>query len=188
MPTAPLAIVRMLFVATACARQPRVKTQAQWRIAVRLGLQHWGGQRELRCLGYAGLVWFLLASGLTRHAAAQSCTNYACFQVSCLGGATTSISGTTYAPNGVDPIPNVLVYVPNGTVQPFVDGPADDTEASLVTGDPLVLTTSAANGTFTLANVPAGTSCPAGAAGGKMAAAVDGALAYLVREHAGVEL
>ncbi|MGA7514405.1 MAG: Ig-like domain repeat protein [Candidatus Sulfotelmatobacter sp.] len=137
-----------------------MKTQAQWRIAVRLGLQHWGGQRELRCLGYAGLVWFLLASGLTRHAAAQSCTNYACFQVSCLGGATTSISGTTYAPNGVDPIPNVLVYVPNGTVQPFVDGPADDTEASLVTGDPLVLTTSAANGTFTLANVPAGTSFP----------------------------
>jgi hypothetical protein len=54
----------------------------------------------------------------------------------------------------------VLVYVPNGTVQPFVDGPADDTEASLVTGDPLVLTTSAANGTFTLANVPAGTSFP----------------------------
>ena len=160
MPTKPLAIVRILFVATACARQPRVKTQAQWRGAVRLGLQRWGGQRELRCLGYAGLVWFLLASGLTRHAAAQSCTNYACFQVSCLGGATTSISGTTYAPDGVDPIPNVLVYVPNGTVQPFVDGPADDTEASLVTGNPLVLTTSAANGTFTLTNVPAGTSFP----------------------------
>src|ERR1700691_1879072 len=159
MPTTPLAIVRMLFVAAACANRHRVlKTRAQWRGAVRQALHRWGGQRELRYLGYAGLVWFLLASGLTRHAAAQSCTNYACFQVSCLGGATTSISGTTYAPNGVDPIPNVLVYVPNGTVQPFVDGPADDTEASLVTGDPLVLITSAANGTFTLANVPAGTS------------------------------
>ncbi|MGB8918176.1 MAG: Ig-like domain repeat protein [Candidatus Sulfotelmatobacter sp.] len=160
MSTAPLAIIRMFFVATACVRQPRVKTLAQWRAAVRQGLQRWGGQRELRYLGYAGLVWFLLASGLTRPAAAQSCTNYACFQVSCLGGATTSISGTTYAPDGVDPIPNVLVYVPNGTVQPFVDGPADDTEASLVTGAPLVLTTSAANGTFALTNVPAGTSFP----------------------------
>jgi sugar lactone lactonase YvrE len=114
----------------------------------------------LRYLGYAGLICVFLSSGLAPHAAAQSCTNYACFQVSCLGGATTSISGTTYAPNGVDLIPNVLVYVPNGTVQPFVDGPADDTEASLVTGDPLVLTTSAANGTFTLTNVPAGTSFP----------------------------
>ena len=94
MSTGPLAIIRMLFVATACARQPRVKTQAQWRRAVPPGLQRWGGQRELRYLGYAGLVCFLLASGLTRHAAAQSCTNYACFQVSCLGGATTSVSYT----------------------------------------------------------------------------------------------
>lgn len=98
--------------------------------------------------------------GLTPQAGAQNCTNYQCFQVSCLGGATTSISGITYAPNGVDPIPNILVYVPNGTVQPFVDGPADDTEMSLVTGDPLVMTTSAANGTFTLNNVPAGTAFP----------------------------
>jgi len=160
MSTAPLAIIRFLLVATACARQPPMKTLAQWRGSVRRGLHRRAGWRELRHLAYAGLVWFLLASGLAPHAAAQSCSNYACFQVSCLGGATTSISGTTYAPNGVDPIPNVLVYVPNGTVQPFVDGPADDTEASLVTGDPLVLTTSAANGTFSLTNVPAGTSFP----------------------------
>jgi hypothetical protein len=161
MPNAPLAIIRVPFIATARAHRHRVlKTLAQWRGAVRQGLHRQAGWRELRPLAYAGLIWFFLASGLAPHAAAQSCTNYACFQVSCLGGATTSISGTTYAPDGVDPIPNVLVYVPNGTVQPFVDGPADDTEASLVTGDPLVLTTSAANGTFTLTNVPAGTSFP----------------------------
>jgi len=98
--------------------------------------------------------------GLSSPATAQSCNNLACFQVSCLGGATTSISGTVYAPNGVDPLPNILVYVPNGTVEPFVDGPADDTESSLVTGSPLVMTTSAANGTFTLDNVPAGVSFP----------------------------
>jgi hypothetical protein len=161
MSNAPLAIIRVPFIATARANRHRVlKTRAQWRGAVRQGLHRRAGWRELRQFAYAGLIWFFLASGLAPHAAAQSCTNYACFQVSCLGGATTSISGTTHAPNGVDPIPNVLVYVPNGTVQPFVDGPADDTEASLVTGDPLVLTTSAANGTFTLTNVPAGTSFP----------------------------
>jgi Bacterial Ig-like domain (group 3)/NHL repeat len=98
--------------------------------------------------------------GLSARATAQSCTNYACYQVSCLGSATTSISGTVYAPNGTDPIPNVIVYVPNGTVEAFVDGPANDTEASLVTGSPLAITTTAANGTFTLTNVPAGTNFP----------------------------
>ena len=87
----------------------------------------WGAQPWLRFLGCAAAGCFIVAAGTTPKALAQSCTNYQCFQVSCLGGATTSISGTTYAPNGVDPIPNVLVYVPNGTVQPFVDGPADDT-------------------------------------------------------------
>ncbi len=101
-----------------------------------------------------------MAVGLSSQAAAQSCVNLQCYQVTCLGSATTSISGTVYAPNGADPIPNVLVYVPNGTVEPFVDGPADDTEASLVTGSPLVSTTTAANGAFTLTNVPAGTAFP----------------------------
>jgi sugar lactone lactonase YvrE len=103
---------------------------------------------------------FLFAIGLSSQATAQSCVNLQCFQVTCLGSATTSISGTVYAPNGADPIPNVIVYVPNGTVEPFVDGPADDTEASLVTGSPLVSTTTAANGTFTLTDVPAGTAFP----------------------------
>jgi Bacterial Ig-like domain (group 3) len=161
MPNAPLTIVRVLFVATARATFRRLlETRAQKRGIIRQSLNRWARRRELRYLCYAGLGWFFLAQGITPLAAAQSCTNYACFQVSCLGGATTSISGTTYAPNGVDPIPNVLVFVPNGTVEPFVDGPADDTESSLVTGSPLVMTTSAANGTFTLTNVPAGTSFP----------------------------
>src|SRR3984885_3050997 len=113
-----------------------------------------------RLLRYAAPLLLGMAIGLSTQAAAQSCVNLQCFQVACLGGATTSISGTVYAPNGADPIPNVIVYVPNGTVEPFVDGPADDTEASLVTGSPLVSTTTAANGTFTLTDVPAGTTFP----------------------------
>lgn len=113
-----------------------------------------------RLLRYAAPLLLGMAIGLSTQAAAQSCVNLQCFQVACLGGATTSISGTVYAPNGADPIPNVIVYVPNGTVEPFVDGPADDTEASLVTGSPLVSTTTVANGTFTLTDVPAGTTFP----------------------------
>jgi streptogramin lyase len=101
-----------------------------------------------------------MALGLSSQASAQSCVNLQCYQVTCLGSATTSISGTVYAPNGVDPIPNVTVYVPNAAVQPFVDGPADDTVASLVTGSPLVSTTTAASGAFTLTDVPAGTAFP----------------------------
>lgn len=117
---------------------------------------HWRG----RLLRYAAPSLLGMAIGLSSHAAAQSCVNLQCFQVTCLGSATTSISGTVYAPNGLDPIPNVIVYVPNGTVEPFVDGPADDTEASLVTGSPLVTTTTTANGTFTLTDVPAATTFP----------------------------
>jgi hypothetical protein len=161
MSNAPLAIVRLLFVAVACAILHRLSGMLAGKTGViRRRLKCRAGQARLRYLRYAATAGLFMGLGLTPHAAAQSCTNYACFQVSCLGGATTSISGTTYAPNGADPIPNVLVFVPNGTVEPFVDGPADDTEASLVTGDPLVITTSAENGTFTLTNVPAGTSFP----------------------------
>jgi len=77
----------------------------------------------------------------------------------------TSISGTVYAPNGFDPVPNVLVYIPSGTVQPFTDGvnttsPSLDSYAVLVSGSPLVLATTAANGTFTMTGVPVGSNVP----------------------------
>jgi hypothetical protein len=161
MPNVPVAIIFLLSSVVACAGLHCLKDPLMEKTRyIRNRLQHPAGFDGLVNLRWVVSTGLLVTLALARNAAAQSCTNYACYQVSCLGGATTSISGTTYAPNGVDPIPNVLVYVPNGTVQPFVDGPADDTEASLVTGDPLVLTTSAANGTFTLTNVPAGTGFP----------------------------
>jgi hypothetical protein len=188
-PLAPLAMIHLFSVAVACAIFCRLLET----LAENIGIV--GKRGECRAilsrLGYArrgASAAIIVALGLATQAAAQSCTNYGCFQVSCLGGATTSISGITYAPNGADPIPNVLVFVPNGTVQPFVDGPADDTESSLVTGDPLVQTTSGANGTFTLDNVPAGTSFPLVLQAGKMAAAADGASGDGVRQHAGGEL
>ncbi|HUB07059.1 MAG TPA: hypothetical protein VMB50_08660 [Myxococcales bacterium] len=95
------------------------------------------------------------------------CTGLCTQQVACSGGGTTSLSGTVYAAtnpaNGFgnpDPLPNVLVYVPNGTVEPFTEGVTCDACGAPVTGDPLVSTVSGDDGTFTLDNVPAGSNIP----------------------------
>ena len=111
------------------------------------------------------LVLFLVASP---RAYTQSCSGTGtggCVQVSCPNGGTTSISGTVYAPNGTDPLPNILVYIPTASITAFTDGvsvtnPTLDSAANLVSGDPLVETTTAANGTFTLSNVPPGSEIP----------------------------
>jgi hypothetical protein len=73
---------------------------------------------------------------------------------------TTTVSGTVYAPNGTDPLPNVLVYVPNGTVQAFTAGVTCDTCGASVSGAPLVKAVSGVDGKFTLTNVPVGTNIP----------------------------
>jgi hypothetical protein len=97
-------------------------------------------------------------------------------QVACDGGMTTTLTGTVvaatlskYLPTGVtygDPVPNVLVYIPQSPVAAFVPR-AKETAAQQcstcgadVSGNPLVQTTTAYNGTFTLSNVPVGSSIP----------------------------
>lgn len=126
-------------------------------------------QKHLRKLHPASLcVWCVLAAGIAGSSlpgGAQSCTGLQCQQVTCPLGGTTSISGKVYAPNGADPIPGVIVYIPNGTVQAFTDGvnltsPNKEDAATLVTGSPLVQATTAADGSFTLTNVPVGTNIP----------------------------
>ena len=98
---------------------------------------------------------------LSSSAWSQQCTHLCQQQLTCIPATnTTSISGTVYAPNGIDPLPNVLVYVPNGTVQPFAPGVGCEQSGEPVTGDPLVSTTTATNGTFTLTNMPVGTNIP----------------------------
>jgi N-acetylneuraminic acid mutarotase len=89
----------------------------------------------------------------------SSCTNLCLQQVTCSGGGTTSISGTVFAPNGVDPLPNAVVYVPNSTVSPFSSSVACDNCAQ-ASGSPLVGGTTAVDGKFTLTNAPVGTNIP----------------------------
>jgi hypothetical protein len=98
----------------------------------------------------------------------STCTNLCTHQPKCDAGSTT-FTGTVTAPGHVsdvanwgnpDPIPGAIVYVPNGTVQAFTPGVSCGTCSAEVTGDPLVTTTSATDGTFTLSNVPCGVDVP----------------------------
>lgn len=133
--------------------------------------------KEPRATCLSSKRWMLLALLATillwgRAALGQSCTGTGaggCQQISCPNGGTTSVSGTVYTPNPAvgeaDPLPNILVYIPTTALTPFTDGvsttdPIVDDMATLVSGSPLVQTTTAANGTFTLTNVPPGSSIP----------------------------
>ena len=97
-----------------------------------------------------------------------TCTGFCMQQQACPGGGTTSISGSVFAPNGVDVLPGVLVYVPNGSttapygLQPFQDGVATPhcSCGSDVTGNPLVSAVTNFDGTFTITNMPVGTNIP----------------------------
>jgi hypothetical protein len=88
-----------------------------------------------------------------------SCVNLACQQTTCTTG-TTSISGTIYDPAGLRPLPNVNVYVPNGTVGALTTGATCDGCSAGLSGFPLVQTTTDIYGKFTLNNMPVGTNIP----------------------------
>jgi hypothetical protein len=95
-----------------------------------------------------------------------TCTGSCLQQQPCPGSGTTSVTGVVYAPNGVDPLPNALVYVPNGGpapsygVQPFAPGVACGACGADVSGSPLVETVTGVNGSFTLTDMPVGANIP----------------------------
>ncbi len=79
----------------------------------------------------------------------------------CDAGATTSISGTVFDPAGNNPLHNVLVYIPNDPsdpgLQPFTTRASTcDVCGATAAGDPLVLTHTGVDGSFTLSGVPVG--------------------------------
>ena len=98
---------------------------------------------------------------------AGTCTTGLCLQQAQCDAGTTTVTGVVLAPTNPgagygnpDPLPGALVYVPNAAVQAFSPGAACTSCASTVTGDPVVYTTSAVNGSFTLTNVPCGSNIP----------------------------
>jgi hypothetical protein len=93
-----------------------------------------------------------------------TCTNLCLKQVTCPGGAKTTISGKVYAPGkGAsvgDPLLNALVYVPNAAVQPFQPNVSCDKCTDNVSGAPLVSATTEPDGSFVLENAPVGQNIP----------------------------
>ncbi len=89
-------------------------------------------------------------------AACTGCTNLQCNQTC----AATSLTGTIFDPGSVNPLPDVMVYVPNEPVTAFVENLGCDTCENLVSGAPITSTMSRFDGSFELTNVPAGVSFP----------------------------
>jgi hypothetical protein len=102
----------------------------------------------------------LLFAAFGTAASAQTCTNLCLQQVTCPNNGTTTITGTVYDPRGKNPLPNILVYIPNEPVAAFTSGVQCLQAGSPVSGSPLVSTNSAVDGTFVLTNVPVGTNIP----------------------------
>ncbi|HEY8041274.1 MAG TPA: hypothetical protein VIF15_15815, partial [Polyangiaceae bacterium] len=95
----------------------------------------------------------------------STCVGLCKQQPSCDGGVLTTITGRVVAGTlpiygSPDPVPNVVVYVPNAPLQPFKPGVTCSQCGAEVTGSPLVQTTTAFDGTFTLPNMPAGNGIP----------------------------
>lgn len=92
------------------------------------------------------------------------CTNLCKQQVICEAGTTSVtgkvVAGTLQQYGNPDPIYNALVYVPNAAVKAFNAGVTCDTCGAEVSGEPLIATKTAADGTFTLTNVPVGNNIP----------------------------
>ncbi len=97
--------------------------------------------------------------GFSLDGTTPACVNLECRQVLCEGGAKTTISGVVHEPAGKLPLYNVVVYVPNAKVEPFVDGASCD-RCGNISGAPLVSAITDTKGRFTLENVPTGKDVP----------------------------
>jgi hypothetical protein len=88
------------------------------------------------------------------------CTGIACNVPKCTGTATTSISGTVRDPAGKLPLYNVVVYVPNATLDPVPEGVSCDKCSVALTGKPIATALTDVNGHFVVSGVPAGANIP----------------------------
>jgi hypothetical protein len=115
------------------------------------------------------LLFLMAALATTPAALAQQCTGLCLHQGCTPSGSTiptsnTTVTGTLYTPNGTDPLPNAVVFVPNvpntttssTSLTPFAAGVQCVTSGSPVSDSPLVGAYTDSYGHFTLTNVPVG--------------------------------
>ena len=84
------------------------------------------------------------------------CTGIQCQQTN----SATTVTGKVYDPAQVNGLYNVFVYIPNAALDPITTGPVCTACQAPASGDPIASTSTLADGTFTLTNVPSGTNIP----------------------------
>jgi hypothetical protein len=89
----------------------------------------------------------------------NNCKLAGCKEQACANGGTTSISGVVYDPAGLNPLYNVIVYVPNATPDEIPTGATCDA-CGKVSGEPITTTLTNAKGEFKLDNVPIADNVP----------------------------
>ena len=72
----------------------------------------------------------------------------------------TTLTGVVYDPAGKNPLYNILVYVPNTALSPITSGAACDKCDSYVSGQPIAVALTDAQGRFSLKGVPSGANIP----------------------------
>ena len=72
----------------------------------------------------------------------------------------TTLTGVVYDPAGNNPLYNILVYVPNTALSPITSGAACDKCDSYVSGQPIAVALTDAQGRFSLKGVPSGANIP----------------------------
>jgi hypothetical protein len=88
------------------------------------------------------------------------CTGLACRRADCSGRPPTTLTGTVYTPAGDLPLYNAIVYVPNAAVSAFPNELTCARCDSMLSGDPIVQTTTDIRGQFRLEGVPTGADVP----------------------------
>jgi hypothetical protein len=90
-----------------------------------------------------------------------SCTGIACNVQSCGGDPSqTTVTGYVYAPNGILPLYDVQVFVPNAPLTPFAQGVQCDNCGAPLSGEPIATALSDPTGHFVMTGVPSGTNIP----------------------------
>lgn len=90
-----------------------------------------------------------------------TCSGLECDQIACPPGEDpTTLTGTVTIPSGELPLPNVTVYVPNAALDDIPDVVSCERCEDMLSGNPLVQTTTDMNGNFQLQNVPVASDVP----------------------------